>query len=148
LGFNSTTIKGIGADDVLYTTNSRFNAVQLGVAVPIFCAAQKARIRAARFGEVIAENEYQYALQSINSELLVANVAYKSSLENVLFLEKESLPSAKIIQNAAQRQFENGAINYLEWVQFIHQSVSIENNYLDAVKKLNEATIQLQFFNN
>lgn len=147
-GVNNTTIKGFGADEIFYSTSTRFTAAQLGFALPIFRAAQKAKIRAARFGEIIAENEYQSTLQAISAELLTANVAYKNSTENVDYLEKQSLPNAKIIKQVAQQQLENGAINYLEWVQLIHQSTSIENDYLDAIKKLNEAIIQLHFLNN
>ena len=43
-------------------------------------------------------------------------------------------------------QFRNGSINYLEWVQLINHSMVTQSDYIEAIKNLNDATIQLHYF--
>jgi cobalt-zinc-cadmium resistance protein CzcA len=72
-------------------------------------------------------------------------VSYQNSLETLNYFEKEGLQSAQIISETANKQFINGEINYLDFVMLFNQSISIQNNYIEALKGLNDAAIQLQY---
>ena len=43
----------------------------------------------------------------------------------------------------ANRLYDEGEINYLEWSILINQSLDIQNKLIDTQKLLNEKTIQL-----
>jgi cobalt-zinc-cadmium resistance protein CzcA len=148
IGVNNTSIKGTGADDKRYTSGYRFTAVQAGIAIPIFAKAQKAKVKAAQFSNTIAENNYSSSLQSMRSGYETALLEYKKQLQTVSYFEQHNLATAKLISTTADQQFTNGSINYLEWVILVNQSVNTQSDYIEAVKNLNEAIIQLHYFSN
>ncbi|WP_131539728.1 CusA/CzcA family heavy metal efflux RND transporter [Pedobacter nototheniae] len=147
LGYFNTSMKGTGADDRYYNGNKRFQAAQLGIGIPIFSAAQKARISAARINEDIAISGLEQQRQQLNLQLMTLRKQYQYGLENVEQYEKTVLKNADLIITTANKQFVNGEINYLEWGMLINQSVTIRSNYLDLVKSLNQAVIQFNYLN-
>lgn len=148
IGYNNTSIKGLGADDKLYNGSNRFNSVQLGVGIPIFAAAQKARVNSARVNKQIAENNYAMEVQHMTSAYQSAIFQYRKYLQAVEYFESKPLKNAALITTTANQQIAGGNINYLEWVQLVNQAVTIKNDYLEAVRNLNEAIIQLNYFFN
>ncbi|QEM03604.1 CusA/CzcA family heavy metal efflux RND transporter [Mucilaginibacter rubeus] len=148
IGYNNTSIKGIGADNKLYNSSNRFNSVQLGIGIPIFAGAQKARINSARVNKQIAESSYAMELQSMTTAYQSAVFQYHKYLQTVQYFESKPLKNAALITVTANQQIAAGNINYLEWTQLINQATTIKNDYLDAVRNLNEAIIQLNYFSN
>jgi cobalt-zinc-cadmium resistance protein CzcA len=145
LGYYNMSMIGNGADNVTYTSSQRFQSLQVGLSLPIFMGAQRAKIKAAKFNQSIAEQNYLQEKQILENQLAAAEFQYKSNTENVLFLENSSLKNIQVINEAANKQYLNGDINYLEWMMITNQAVGIENNYLDAINALNESAIQIQF---
>lgn len=148
IGYNNTSIKGIGADNKLYNGSNRFNSVQLGIGIPIFAGAQKARINSTRVNKQIAESSYAMELQSMTTAYQSAVFQYHKYLQTVQYFESKPLKNAALITVTANQQIAAGNINYLEWTQLINQATTIKNDYLDAVRNLNEAIIQLNYFSN
>ncbi|MCO5947517.1 CusA/CzcA family heavy metal efflux RND transporter [Mucilaginibacter flavidus] len=148
IGYNNTSIKGIGADNKLYNGSNRFNSVQVGIGIPIFAGAQKARINSARVNKQIAESNFALEVQNITSAYRAANLQYQKYLQTVSYFESKPLKNAELITNTANQQIAAGNINYLEWAQLLNQATTIKNDYLEAVRSLNEAVIQLNYFSN
>jgi len=148
LGYNNGSIRGIGADDKYYTASKRFQSVQLGVGIPLFNGAQKARINAAKVSETIAENSYSLGLQNLNSDIKVALLEYGKYLQTAGWYETAALKSAETISSTARKQFINGEINYLDWVILTNQAVTIRSQYIDVIKSLNETINQINYLNN
>jgi cobalt-zinc-cadmium resistance protein CzcA len=73
-----------------------------------------------------------------------SNIFLRSITANEKFANK----NARTIINTANSQFKNGQINYLEWVLLTNNAISISNDYLDEVKKLNECIIKINSLNN
>jgi heavy metal efflux system protein len=146
VGYSNTSIKGTGADNKVYGRGTRFSAVQLGIGVPLFAKAQKARVNSAKFNRLIAGNSYLLSLNTLQHEYRQALASYQKYLQTVQYFESRALDNAVVITGAANQQLANGNINYLEWVQLINQAVSVRSNYIDAVSNLNEAIIQLNYF--
>ncbi len=145
LNYNSTTIRGIGADNKLYDGSNRFGSVQLGIGIPVFGKAQKNMVEATRFSKQIAASNYQTGLQEIQSQYVSAVSQYLKHQKAAQYYQSEALPNAQLIAETASRQLLTGSIHYLEWVQLINQTIQIKSDYLEAGKKLNESIIQLQF---
>ncbi|WP_337993472.1 CusA/CzcA family heavy metal efflux RND transporter [Mucilaginibacter sp. KACC 22063] len=148
IGYNNTSIKGIGADNKLYNGANRFNSVQVGIGIPIFAGAQKARISSARVNKQLAESNLALTVQNITSAYRAADLQYQKYLRAVSYFEGKPLKNAELITNTANQQIAAGNINYLEWVQLVNQAIAIKNDYLEAVRNLNEAVIQLNYFSN
>jgi cobalt-zinc-cadmium resistance protein CzcA len=147
-GYNNNSFRGKGADDKFYTSSKRFHSVQMGLGIPIFKGAQKAKINASKVNEAIAENTYLQGLQTLQSERESALIEYQIFLQTAAWYEQTALKTAETISSTATRQFVNGDINYLEWVILSNQSVSIKSQYLDVIKNLNEAINQLNYLIN
>jgi cobalt-zinc-cadmium resistance protein CzcA len=81
----------------------------------------------------------------LQSQFNAAIRQYQSNLATVNYFENTALKNASLISETANKQFNNGELNYLEWVMLTNQAISIRSNYLDAVKNLNETTIQINY---
>lgn len=143
--YNNTSITGTGPDNIYYPKSYRFNSVQLGLGIPLFFGAQKAKINSSKTLELISENNYQIGLQTLNMEYQTAFKQYKSQLSTVKYFEETALKNANTIIKTANLQFINGDINYLEWTMLINNAVGIQSNYADIVKALNQEIIQLNY---
>jgi cobalt-zinc-cadmium resistance protein CzcA len=135
----------MGADDKVYNSSPQFHSVQVGVSVPIFSGGQKARIEAAKVSQSVAESEMKNAEFNLQNQLKKANQIYQTNLEIVSRYETSDLKNADIITETAKKQFLSGEINYQEFVILVNQAVTLKNNYTDAVWRLNQSAIELEY---
>ena len=142
------SMRGFGADEKFYNASTRFQSVQAGIGLPLFFGSQKSKISALKINKEIAENNYLTGLKTLQSEYQQAVLSYQKNLQAVNYFEDTALKNAELILSTANKQFSNGEINYLEWVLLINQSVSIQSDYVDAVKNLNQSIIQLNSLTN
>jgi cobalt-zinc-cadmium resistance protein CzcA len=140
LGYNNLSIQ-----DGLHTRNDRFHSLQVGIGLPIFAGAQKARINAAKTQELIERNETGLKLRELQSELQDAYTHYQTRQEQVHSFENGALKNGKVITDVLTKRLKNGEINYLEWTLLSQQALSMELDYLDAIKNLNNSIIQLNY---
>ncbi|WP_109744648.1 CusA/CzcA family heavy metal efflux RND transporter [Arcicella aurantiaca] len=146
VGLFSGTIRGIGSDDVYYSLGSRFTTVQVGVNVPIFKSATKAKVAASKMYEEVAESAFLQQKQSLEKEFQKAFLMYQNNLATIQYYEQQALPNATQIIQTANKQFTNGDINYLDWVMLTNQAIGIQANYIDAIKELNLSIIHINYF--
>ena len=145
LGYFNSSMKGVGADDHYYDGGKRFQAAQIGIGIPIFAGAQRAKISAAKLNEDIASSNFQLQKQQLELQFETVRQQYRYAVENVTNYENTVLKNADLIVSTANKQFINGEINYLEWGMLVNQSITIRSNYLDLVKTLNQTVIQLNY---
>lgn len=143
VAYNNTSIKGTGADDRYYSGATRFQSVQVGVGIPIFHHAQKARISAQKINQTLARNNYEAGVQQMQAQYEQALQQYHKALQAVRYYEDTALQNADMVIRGANDQFLNGQINYLEWVLLANQATGIRNEYIDAIRNLNSAIIDI-----
>lgn len=144
-GYNNMTMRGTGSDNILYSGSSRFQSAQLGVGIPVFFGAQKAKINSAKSLQLISENNYQAGLQHLKSEYIQLSKTLNTQLTTIAYYENTALKNADIISKTASIRLNDGEINYLEWAILMNQSVSIKNDYLNTIRNYNETNIQLNY---
>jgi heavy metal efflux system protein len=147
LGYNIMGMQGNGADNVVYNNSLKFQSIQWSVDIPIFRKNLKSKIRAAQVDELIASGESDAFLQQFESDYRAALMQYQMHSETVAYFENTALINAKKLANTANMQLNAGEINYLEWTFLTHQYISIQNEYLEALKRKNESIITLEFYN-
>ncbi len=145
LGYNNVSIRGIGADNNYYGGWYRFQSVQIGLEIPIFKSAQKNKINAEKINKLVAESTASNALSKINNTFQMNLSNFEKFKQNVEYFEKNALTNADLINETAHKQLYNGNINYLEWVMLVNQSTSIKNDYIEALRNLNESAIELKY---
>ena len=147
-GYNLMGMRGMGPDDKFYNSTPQFHSIQIGLGIPVFTGSQKAKINAAKINENIAANEYEWKLKNFENAYHSAFMEYQKFEEMVRYFESTALKNAATITETAEKQFLNGDINYLEWVLLINQAIGIQSDYIEAVKNLNNALAELNFYNN
>ena len=145
IGYFNNSFKGTGADDNMYSSSDRFSSVQLGLGIPIFAGSQRARIKAAKSASGIADSEYSARLQAIQNRYSQLLSGYESASDVVAYFESSVLKNADIINRTAEAQFSNGEINYLDYAMLINQSITIQNNYIEALRELNQSVIEINY---
>ncbi len=145
LDYFNNSFTGTGADNKDYTSSHRFNSVQVGVSIPIFTKAQKARVYASRVQENIVSSSYETETKNLQNQYSKLLATYNSNMEIVKYFEDTGLKNATLIAQTANTQFINGEINYLDFVMLTNQAITIQSAYVEAVKALDETIIQINF---
>jgi heavy metal efflux system protein len=151
VGYNNQSITGYQSPDGInqkyYDAGHRFHFVNLSVGIPLFNAAAKARIRAGKINEEVARINTMATEQDINTNRQQIIEVYKKQQHAISYYERAGLQQADLIVKNAKLSFENGQISYLEWTVLMNNAVSIQLNYIDAVKQFNQTAIELAYLN-
>ena len=70
---------------------------------------------------------------------------YQTNTEIVQQYESSELKNAEVITETSKKQFLNGEINFLDFVILLNQAIGVRSNYIDALWKLNESAILLNY---
>jgi len=147
LGYTNNSFRGIGPDEKNYSARNRFHSMQLGLSFPIFAQAQKARINASKLNEKISRNNFEIEKQKLllkQKQMLAEWDFYETEIK---YYENSGLQNAAVITRTANYQFNNGEINYLDYVNLLNQALNVQSNYIDLLQKQNQIGISIQYLN-
>jgi len=145
LGYYTMTMKGMGADDVLYGSKDRFQSFQMNLGIPVFTGANRARRAAYKINTEVLEN--QVVLQKNQLENDIRAFENKKQNDELILKNYENniLPGAKLMIATANNQLYKGEINYMEWSWIMNQALESRLDYLEKVKSFNDAIVQLLY---
>lgn len=146
IGYNNLSIIGsqrIGEQEVFYNGNKRFSYVSVGLGVPLFYKAHKAKISAAKLDWEKNRKQTEYIEHQLNTELTTAQEQVKKYENSLTYYQRQGLTNAEIILTTAEKQFEAGEIDFLQWVILADQALDIRNGYISTLSSYNSAVIQL-----
>ncbi|HXB45284.1 MAG TPA: CusA/CzcA family heavy metal efflux RND transporter, partial [Puia sp.] len=149
IGYNNQSIVGwqFNKDrtESYYGGDKRFSTIQIGVAVPVFTKAQKARIRAANLKESIAEASTSVALLDLKLVLEQNWNEYLKYQQAIEYYKRNALAQSDIIIHVANLNYKNGEINYIEWGTLLGNAIGLKSQYVDALKEFNLHKIELEY---
>jgi cobalt-zinc-cadmium resistance protein CzcA len=143
--FNQSLIGSQTSNGVVATGTDRFSGVQAGISIPLFYKSYNANIKSAKLKEQIAEtnaNYYSTVLQGQYERQLQEVLKYQSSMG---YYKNQAVPQAELIIGNAQKSFENGAIDYVEYFQNLNQGLELKFNFLNTLNRYNQAIINLEY---
>jgi cobalt-zinc-cadmium resistance protein CzcA len=143
--FNQSLIGQQTTTGDIAASSNRFSGVQAGISIPLFYGSYKANIKSARLKEQMAEtnaNYYTSVLQGQYEQQLQEVFKYGGSLS---YYKDKAIPQANLIIGNAQKSFENGAIDYVEYFQNLNQGLELKFNYLNTLNGYNQAIINLEY---
>jgi len=147
LGYSNQSIIGsqiISGTEKYFSPGKRFNSVQAGMSVSLFNSSQKNKVRAAEKMLQQMQMEYDQQQQTLLSSYQTLSEQYRVQKKAVGVYETILLRNAEDILRTANQQFENGEVNYLEWVLLTNQAIAVRSAHLDALTTLLNIQIQLQ----
>jgi len=122
-----------------------FFGFQIGVGIPVFFWGQQGRVQSAKIQVQIAQNDYELALNNLNTRLKQQLQEYQKFSDIVNFYESRGLKQSEEILKVSQFAYSNGEIGYVEYIQSITQAISIKSEYLNSLNQFNQAIININY---
>jgi len=148
LGYSNQSMIGNHTDNGVeryYDKNQRFSSVQATISIPLWFKSDRARIKAAKFSKQKAEATAKYGKEVLRGEyerVIQEYLKYKTTLK---YYDEKALPQAELILSNSKKSFENGAIDYVEYMQGLTYGIEIKNNYLEVLNQYNQSIIAIEY---
>jgi cobalt-zinc-cadmium resistance protein CzcA len=131
-----------------YNGTPRFMGITLGMAVPLFGKAQKAKISAAQTNIDIQKQQAGYLQKQLQSQLLQQANNLLTLRQLLNYYTQTALPNAHTIVTKISRGYQSGDIGYVEYLQGMQTASDIQKNYLQAISNYNQAYISINYLLN
>ncbi|MEZ0487584.1 CusA/CzcA family heavy metal efflux RND transporter [Fibrella aquatica] len=150
VGLTNQSLQGVqtlpnGAGDRFYGFGSRFTYGQLGVSIPLFAKAGKARVASARIGQERAEAQRVARQRSLEGDVATTIQGYQKDRQALTYYRESALPQAALIREQVTKAYRAGEIGYVELLQNLRTVSEIQTGYLAALNDLNQTLINLDF---
>lgn len=138
-------IKGFNPYDV---DRSRFDkgnfmGFQVGVTVPLFFGAKRAKLQAAKKEVEFARLKKEEENRSILKEYTDALNDYETAAQSLEYYEGQGISQANEMVRLAAISYELGEIDYLEFIQNMETASSVRLEYLESIFRYNLSIITL-----
>ncbi len=148
LGYFNQSFMGTGetADGTptVYDSGDRFTGVQLGLSIPIFFKSHAAKIKAAKIHKMENETQLEAVANYTQTQLQTMLETLKKDQQNLEFYRLNALPQAELLLKNSQRGFQEGEIEYIEYVQGLNRALTIQTKYLAFVNQYNQTLIKIE----
>lgn len=145
--FNQSMIgvQNINGIDQNVDGSTRFSGVTAGISIPIWAKPDVAKVRATKLDVQTKELQSEYFNDMLQSQVSQSLQEYKKLSKSLTYIENIGLQQANLLILHSQKSFENGAINYVEYVQNIEQAINIKKQYLQRLNQFNQNIIYIEF---
>jgi cobalt-zinc-cadmium resistance protein CzcA len=140
-----TGIQNVNGQDIFYPRSKQFTGFELGLAIPLWVKPNLARAKAASYQEEVSRKNAQHFETMLNGNFQQALRELDKNTSNVNYYETSALQNAALLLSQAKKAFRGGEIGYIEYLQALKSSLSIRNNYLQAILQYNLSIIKLEF---
>jgi heavy metal efflux system protein len=117
-----------------------------GFSMPLWFMPEKAFIKSCKIAYEASQNNYNKATAQFINETEKLNTRAINAKAKINLYEVEVLPNAQLIIEQAETLFQNGAINYLEFIQNIETAFDIKNSYIETQLEYQKIITTLKFF--
>ena len=121
-----------------------FMGFEVGIGIPLFFGATKAKVKAARSDRAIAQMEMQQQQLTQQTEYKAALTRYNTAFSRMQYYEQKGAASATEIARLATLEYENGEISYIEYVSALQESIDSQLKRADAINAYNQAVVALK----
>ena len=135
IGYINQQIEGVGGLD----------ALQFGVGIPLFFWAQQGKMQAAKLGNKKAEAEYENQMLAISTEFKTKQQELQKFQLQLNWYDERGLKSASELIRFADRAYNAGEIDYVEYINSLEQAIKIKRDHLDVLKQYNQCALDLQY---
>lgn len=125
---------------------SGFYSYQAGISVPILSGAAHGEIKAARIDRDIKRREADFQKDQVKSDYEIAISNYKKEKTSWMFYRDKVLPLLKEQRSGSLLAFNEGAIEYVLFIQNLDSALESELKALQALKNYQIALAELEFY--
>lgn len=121
-----------------------FMGFEVGVGIPLFYGAAKARLKAARRERDMAEMTMRQERQTGEGEYLVLRNQCDAAYARVSYYDGEGMRQASETERLGTLEYENGEIDYVEYVSALRESIGVRMKRAEAVNAYNQSVVALR----
>ena len=145
--FNQTLIgsQNISGQEQFYGRSDRFTGFEAGIAIPLWFAPQKAKIKAAEMEKRATQKSLESFQLNLRTEYSAALKDYLKNSRSLNYYEETALPNAELMLTQSQTAFNAGEIGYVEYLQGVKNAISTQTNYLVILNQYNQSIINIEF---
>jgi outer membrane protein TolC len=135
--------------DPYHVQRSRFDGgnfmgFEVGVGIPLFYGATKAKVKAARKDREIAQLEMQAEQQQREKEYQNLMNRLNAAHNRLEYYAKDGTVKANEMMRLGTLEYEQGEISYVEYTNVLRESIDIQLKEAAAINEYNKAVIALQ----
>jgi cobalt-zinc-cadmium resistance protein CzcA len=122
-----------------------FTGFQIGVKVPLFFWSQKAKSQAAKKDSEITQLNYEQT--KIDIDIILKN-NYKNLEKlnsSLTYYEHKGLELATKLFRSAKKAYQEGEIEYIEYIGTIEQAIEIRKNHIDKLIQYNRISNRINY---
>ena len=125
--------------------NDNLYGYQVGLKIPLFFSGNASKIKASQIAKEVGVEEakdYKIRLNAIHHQLMSE---LKKHEETVLYYEKEGKNLSMEILKTASLSYQNGEIDFFQYIQSLENAYEITLSYLDSLNKYNQTVITINY---
>jgi heavy metal efflux system protein len=135
---------------VFQGTNNGLNAknysgFQAGVSIPLWFGANKSKINAAKTQTMIIDNDYENYKIQLEAKYKNLQSDLKKYQEAVNYYNTTGQNLSKQLTLNASKAFQNGEVDFFQYVQLLESATKIEINYLQNLFDYNSTILELNY---
>ena len=117
----------------------------VGVGMPLIYYGKNAMIQAQKIQYQIAENQSRANEKMYNLDFMKLDSDLKQYEKNLYLLKEQKLTLADQILKTASLNYNNGEIDFFDYIQSIENAKDIELNYNEILNKYNQTVIKINY---
>ena len=129
-------------------TEGNFFGFEVGVGVPLFFGATKAKVKAAKKDREVAELEMQQERREKERDFKLCVNRLNNAENRLKYYEDENDAKAEKIASLSTKEYENGEISYVEYVNALQETIDMRMKHADVINEYNEAVLALMSLTN
>lgn len=110
-----------------------FYKYEIGIHIPLVFNRQLGQTQAAKINKKIAEENFQQQEMQIQMEINSTYEDYQKWRDTWVYYQEEALPMAQLQRKSAIIAFEEGAVDYTQFLQSIRTAIHIEVDAWEAL---------------
>jgi len=118
---------------------------QIGLKIPLFFGAQKNEIRAAKLEVEESDLKKQELMNQLNSRWEQKRLSLQETERSLSYYNQEGKELAKQLLHMATRAYQEGEIDFLQYVQTIEHAQNIQLEHLEQIYLHNTILLQLTY---
>ncbi len=118
---------------------------QVGVSIPLWFGAGKARIQMGKIQESIAYEESRNNQIMLEARERQFEEEVKKYSEMLVYYENEGLELAEAIEHTAGKSYESGEVDFFQYIQSLENAMDIRLSYLENLYMFNRESLKQHY---
>ncbi len=117
----------------------------VGISIPLLFFGQNSKVQFTKIQREIIEQNYKNYSMKLSTKIQSLLSELKSYRSSVDYYETTGQSLSRELLTNADKAYQNGEIDFLQYIQLVRNSVLIEMKYLNDLNKYNQTVLSLNY---